>query len=117
MFRSYIMYARLASIGTIMAIGCTVAASADAATSINGQMTDEEFEAHIDEVFEKVDSDNDGQISKSEFREELERQNPDAPTLSDEILDDIFSAFDADGDGYFTKVEYALMVSDQLNQD
>ena len=116
MFRSYIMSARLASIGTIMAIGCTVAASADAATSINGQMTDEEFEAHIDEVFEKIDSDDDGQISKSEFREEIERQNPDVP-LSGEFIDEIFSVFDADGDGYFTKVEYALMASEQLNQD
>jgi Ca2+-binding EF-hand superfamily protein len=69
----------------------------------------------IAKLFERLDSDNDGKISKEEFRKMMDTRLQ-GKAIGDKIgdrlgslMDNMFSRLDADKDGYLTKEELEKM--------
>jgi Ca2+-binding EF-hand superfamily protein len=56
-----------------------------------------------DDLYEKIDSDSSGGISKDEFSAFLQKMSEDSGTTYD--VDELFTAYDADGDGILNEEE------------
>lgn len=92
----------------------------------DGKITKEEMEASrpndgkgpsVDEIFSKVDTDQDGVISDAEDQKAFEAMQkngpPGEPPTASNLASEIFKKADSDGDGKITQTELSSLLKDE----